>query len=217
MMVSPTPGSNLAPPLSPTRARSVSQPGSGYLPGGPSGGQGNTPSPRGPGHKYQRSSSSNSVPQYSIPEDSISASSTGRLGSGGSVSTTPRTKGRARSSSLVAVTEVGGDAPENVVDRLGVGVNENAAWVNGPGTFYWHARSLRRLIIRRMAHSSRHDPPYQSPRRRSPRNDTRRELDNRKPRLHHRTPIFRCSSKTLIPQVSFLMFHHVTGVPFESS
>ena len=42
-------------------------------------------------------------------------------------------KGRARSSSLVAVTEAGGDEPENVVDRLGVGTNENAAWVNAPG------------------------------------------------------------------------------------
>ena len=42
-------------------------------------------------------------------------------------------KGRARSSSLVTVTEVGGDETENVVDRLGVGSNENAAWVNAPG------------------------------------------------------------------------------------
>lgn len=42
-------------------------------------------------------------------------------------------KGRARSSSLVTVTEVGGDEPENVVDRVGMGTNENAAWVNAPG------------------------------------------------------------------------------------
>ena len=42
--------------------------------------------------------------------------------------------GRARSSSLVTVTEVGGDEPENVIDRLGAGTNENAAWVNAPGT-----------------------------------------------------------------------------------
>lgn len=42
-------------------------------------------------------------------------------------------KGRARSSSLVTVTEVGGDDPDNVVDRLGAGNNENAAWVNAPG------------------------------------------------------------------------------------
>lgn len=33
----------------------------------------------------------------------------------------------------MTVTEVGGNEPENVVDRLGVGTNENAAWVNAPG------------------------------------------------------------------------------------
>jgi hypothetical protein len=42
-------------------------------------------------------------------------------------------KTRARSSSLVTVTEVGGGGPENEVDSFGVGPNENAAWVNGPG------------------------------------------------------------------------------------
>jgi hypothetical protein len=42
-------------------------------------------------------------------------------------------KTRARSSSLVTVTEVGGDDGDQVVDRLGVGVNENANWVNAPG------------------------------------------------------------------------------------
>lgn len=31
------------------------------------------------------------------------------------------------------MTEVGGDDPDNVVDRLGAGNNENAAWVNAPG------------------------------------------------------------------------------------
>jgi hypothetical protein len=41
--------------------------------------------------------------------------------------------GRGRSSSLVTVTEVGGDEPDSLVDRLGVGVNENANWVNAPG------------------------------------------------------------------------------------
>ena len=35
---------------------------------------------------------------------------------------------------MVTVTEVGGDEPENVVDRVGMGTNENAAWVNAPGT-----------------------------------------------------------------------------------
>lgn len=42
-------------------------------------------------------------------------------------------KGRARSSSLITVTEVGGDEPENEADRIGVGSNQNAAWVNAPG------------------------------------------------------------------------------------
>lgn len=42
-------------------------------------------------------------------------------------------RGRARSGSLVTVTEVGGDEPDNVNDRLGVGSNHNAAWVNAPG------------------------------------------------------------------------------------
>lgn len=44
-----------------------------------------------------------------------------------------QSKGRARSSSLMTVTEVGGDEPETVVDRMGVGTNENANWVNAPG------------------------------------------------------------------------------------
>jgi hypothetical protein len=35
----------------------------------------------------------------------------------------------------MTVTEVGGDEPENVVDRMGVGTNENANWVNAPGEF----------------------------------------------------------------------------------
>jgi hypothetical protein len=50
------------------------------------------------------------------------------LGEGGN-----KNKGRGRSSSLVTVTEVGGDDGDQVVDRLGVGVNENANWVNAPG------------------------------------------------------------------------------------
>lgn len=33
----------------------------------------------------------------------------------------------------MTVTEVGGDEPENVIDRMGVGTNENANWVNAPG------------------------------------------------------------------------------------
>lgn len=33
----------------------------------------------------------------------------------------------------MTVTEVGGDEFEEVVDRSGMGTNENAAWVNAPG------------------------------------------------------------------------------------
>lgn len=72
-----------------------------------------------------RSQSSNSILRASANLSS------GKPGDQGSIS---RAKGRARSSSLVTVTEVGGDEPENVVDRLGVGSNENAAWVNAPGS-----------------------------------------------------------------------------------
>lgn len=96
-------------------------------------------------------------------------------------------KGRARSSSLVTVTEVGGDDPDNVVDRLGAGNNENAAWVNAPGAWLIH-------------------------------------------------PVLICCGKLLIDAIpgmtqdvswtivnlsyitfSFIMFHHVTGLPFEST
>lgn len=55
------------------------------------------------------------------------------LGEGGN-----KNKGRGRSSSLVTVTEVGGDDGDQVVDRLGVGVNENANWVNAPGAWLIH-------------------------------------------------------------------------------
>lgn len=41
------------------------------------------------------------------------------------------------------MTEVGGDdSNENVVDRVGMGTNENAAWVNAPGMFFLFARNL---------------------------------------------------------------------------
>jgi hypothetical protein len=80
-----------------------------------------------------RSHSSNSV-QRITPESTLGKSS----------------KGRARSSSLVTVTEVGGDEPENMVDRMGLGSNENAAWVNAPGK-----RQADRADFRGMAHTSR--------------------------------------------------------------
>jgi hypothetical protein len=57
-------------------------------------------------------------------------------------------KGRARSASLVTVTEVGGDEPENMVDRMGLGSNENAAWVNAPGGLtYVESGLMRRGMV----------------------------------------------------------------------
>lgn len=62
------------------------------------------------------------------------------------------------------MTEVGGDEPEGVVDRLGVGVNENAAWVNAPGEWSLKNQSAERVLIamclrrRGMAHTSGPDP-----------------------------------------------------------
>ena len=98
-------------------------------------------------------------------------------------------KGRARSSSLVMVTEVGGDEPENVVDRLGVGTNENAAWVNAPGECHHLCSPLGAIFTqyvyhRRLAHPSDPDPPRKGTRRRNTRNDARLQLDHREPRLH---------------------------------
>lgn len=96
-------------------------------------------------------------------------------------------KGRGRSSSLVTVTEVGGDEPEGVVDRLGVGVNENANWVNAPGAWLIHPVLilLGKVLINTIPNMM---PSY---------------------------------SWTIVNLgyafFSYIMFHSVTGVPFESS
>jgi hypothetical protein len=78
-----------------------------------------------PRTSFSRSLSANT------PYGSFGRASGSQISSGGS--THPH--GRARSGSLVTVTEVGGDEPDNVNDRLGVGANFNAAWVNSPGEF----------------------------------------------------------------------------------
>jgi hypothetical protein len=132
-----TPEVRLAIPVSPTRARSVSQPiregvASEFF----------VTTSVAPRLTMSRSQSSNAVPKASSPPSIVNRSA----------------KGRARSSSLVTVTEVGGDEPETVVDRLGVGSNENAAWVNAPGK----SRVTVLANIRRLAHSSCHDPLDQS-------------------------------------------------------
>ncbi|WVN89870.1 uncharacterized protein L203_105100 [Cryptococcus depauperatus CBS 7841] len=96
-------------------------------------------------------------------------------------------KGRARSSSLVTVTEVGGDDLNTVVDRLGVGNNENAAWVNAPGAWLIHPVLIfcGKLLVDAIPGMTQ---------------DVSWTIVN----LSYIT-------------FSFIMFHHVTGLPFEST
>lgn len=101
-------------------------------------------------------------------------------------------KGRARSSSLVTVTEVGGDDPDNVVDRLGAGNNENAAWVNAPGQSFASekesccATSSLYFASRCLADTSCAHLLWQVVDRRDTGYDTRCQLDNRQSQLYHR-------------------------------
>ncbi len=113
-------------PTSPNRTRSISQP---LRPG-----FNTNPSPGSPGlhaRTISRSLSSTSIKHGH--GHGQSSSLTGLQAGPPLASTNTASKGRARSGSLVTVTEVGGDDLENDVDRLAVGVNENAAWVNAPG------------------------------------------------------------------------------------
>ncbi|KAI9634737.1 response to unfolded-protein [Dioszegia hungarica] len=97
------------------------------------------------------------------------------------------THGRARSSSLMTVTEVGGDEFENVVDRSGMGTNENAAWVNAPGAWIMHPILI--LLVKILVDA-----------------------------LPSMTQDVSWTVVNLAYMaLSFLMFHHVTGVPFEST
>ena len=150
----PPPVVTLTAPQSPTRARSVSQPI-----------REDVATDFYP-HAPLRSHSSNSILRTST------------AGTGSEA----RGKGRARSSSLVTVTEVGGDEPENVVDRLGVGSNENAAWVNAPGrSDAWQSTDHRRLGNTYRAHSTRKDTG-----RRDSGYDPGCGMDRGQPRLHGR-------------------------------
>ena len=126
-----------SPSTPPGRSRSASHPTRAFIgPPSPQMGQSSqlsSPSRALHARSVSRSLSSNAIQKVTSGELSNSPSlvpdsspNAGLLGSS-------KGKGRARSSSLVTVTEVGGDEPEGVVDRLGVGVNENAAWVNSPG------------------------------------------------------------------------------------
>jgi hypothetical protein len=122
-----------------------------------------------------------------------------------------RAKGRARSSSLVTVTEVGGDEPENVVDRLGVGSNENAAWVNAPGEFtiQKHADNVGawaiHIVLILLAKVLIDAIPGMT-------QDVSWTIVN----LGYMAVSWTHIGVTDL-QASFLMFHHVTGVPFEST
>lgn len=116
--MSPPPAVTLTTPPSPARARSVSQPVRDGVDFDPS-------SLLKPRTGFARSQSSSSILRAVAPSSSPDAPP---VAAGKAV-----IKGRARSSSLVTVTEVGGDELETVVDRLGVGTNENADWVNAPG------------------------------------------------------------------------------------
>lgn len=88
---------------------------------------------------------------------------------------------------MVTVTEVGGDEPEGVVDRLGVGVNENAAWVNAPGAWLIHPV----LIL------------------------TAKVFIDALPSMTQ--PYSWTIVNLGYALVSYTMFHYVTGVPFESN
>jgi len=142
--------STLGLPTSPTRARSVSQP---LREGVATDFSNIMPSIESSQMKpvrsaYMRSHSSGTV-QRTSPSTSHAT-----------LHQAQPSKGRARSSSLMTVTEVGGDEPENVVDRMGVGTNENANWVNAPGK-HSSCPTVCVLIDRLMDHTSNVDPPRQ--------------------------------------------------------
>ncbi|WVQ65316.1 uncharacterized protein L199_003492 [Kwoniella botswanensis] len=166
-----------APPHSPSRSRSVSQP----IPEDSALDHLDTLSPLKPSRATVfRSQSSNNM--------SRSQHASGNSNQHHSSSPSFRKpQGRARSSSLVTVTEVGGDDPDNVVDRLGVGNNENAEWVNAPGAWVMHPLLilLAKMLIDAIPGMTQ---------------DVSWTIVN----LGYMS-------------VSFLMFHHATGVPFEST
>lgn len=116
-MPSASPSSFKTPP-SPARARSVSQP----LREGVDDVYRHIGEANSPRNQFQRSISSHPT-----------VGAHGRRDSNSGPLQAPKA-GRTRSGSLVTVTEVGGDEPDNVNDRLGI-TNHNAAWVNAPGEY----------------------------------------------------------------------------------
>ncbi|TXT15985.1 hypothetical protein VHUM_00488 [Vanrija humicola] len=132
-----------------------------------------------PRNNFARSLSSNAVGQGSYGRSSGATLTSLAV-------QVPRSKGRARSGSLVTVTEVGTDEP-GVNDRLGNATNPNAAWVNAPGAWVIHPVLILGAKI----------------------------LIDAIPGMTQDI------SWTIVNlgyiALSFVMFHHVTGVPFESS
>lgn len=106
------------------------------------------------------------------------------------------------------------------MDRLGGGMNENAAWVNAPGERLFAFRISEHLLTRRLTGAWLIHPtliilakvlvdviPGMT-------QDVSWTVVN----LGYMAVSFETARRELISsQLSFLMFHHVTGVPFEST
>ncbi|KAL7420487.1 sphingolipid homeostasis protein orm1 [Cryptotrichosporon argae] len=190
----------LAVPPSPARSRSVSQPIREDVPTDfalyatalasdkssamSSGGKGARSA-----YGFSRSLSSNSLHARS-PSGGSSIGAHGHGHGHGAAAASPGSKGakgRARSSSLITVTEVGANEPEAVIDQLGVAPNDNASWVNAKGAWLMHPLLilLGKVLIDAIPGMTQ-DVSW---------------------------TIVNLSYMAL----SFLMFHHVTGTPFEST
>jgi hypothetical protein len=131
-------------------------------------------------------------------------------------------KSRARSGSIVKVEEVGDRSIDEVLDR-GAYVNINADWVNAKGASptFTSCTRVQPNPSRCVADPRRPHHPWENHRRHYPWDDTTNQLDFSKlvipgcmlamflllmPWLIHFAP----------PQLSYLMFHWVTGIPFEN-
>lgn len=151
----------------------------------------------------------------SISAQNINSSDTyGRRGSTNHISE-PQPKGRARSGSLVAVTEVGGDEPDSINDRVGVGANNNAAWVNSPGAWVIHPVLIisAKILIDAIPHMTQDlcwtivNLGYMAV--------STVGIWAQWPACARARP--RSSVYIADQQLSFLVFHHHTGVPFENA
>lgn len=132
----------------------------------------------------------------------------------------PSFKGRKRSGSIVRVEEVG-ERLEELLDRSAY-VNINANWVDSKGAC---ARVDQMLLAnhtprrRRMVNSRRPRLHRQDHHRHYPRHNAASQLDPRQLDI----PCGKCPHLFLAPrldaqqqQLSYLMFHGVTGIPFDN-